>query len=65
MATQAGATIENLGLEDVDLEGDTSVGGLVGLSDNSSSINNSYATGTVTGIVSIGGLVGGMMAALL
>ena len=54
---QAWGTIKNLGLENVDVTGGSSVGGLVGYFEGG--ITNSYATGDVTGNVrEIGGLVG-------
>jgi len=52
-----GATIKNIGLTNVNITGFYYVGGLVGWND-SSSITNSYATGTVTGVDYVGGLVG-------
>jgi type II secretion system protein G len=52
------ATIENLGLENVDVTGGSITGGLVG-STFHSSITSCYATGSVTGdFDTIGGLVG-------
>ena len=53
-----GATVQNVGLTNVDVTGDDKVGGLVGFNDNSSNIDNSYATGSVTGDWYVGGLVG-------
>ncbi len=54
-----GAVIENVGLEDVDITGKEHVGGLVGnLSNGHGTIRNSYATGTVSGGLFAGGLVG-------
>lgn len=53
-----GATIYNVGLEDIRVTGSTQVGGLVGEAWNSI-IENSYVTGSVTGSVDrVGGLVG-------
>jgi type II secretion system protein G len=49
------ATIENLGLENVDVTGNYNTGGLVGWNDGS--ITDCYATGSVTGN-NTGGLVG-------
>ncbi len=55
----SGATIENVGLINADITGKGNVGGLVGYSNNSSSIANSYATGSVSGSAyNVGGLVG-------
>ena len=51
------AVIENLGLVNVNVTGNSSVGSLVGL-DGSSTIRACYATGTVTGSQTTGGLVG-------
>ncbi len=54
-----GATISNVGLEDVEITGvDWAVGTLVGFSYNNTSISNTYATGSVTGANRLGGLVG-------
>ncbi len=55
----SGATIENVGLLNANITGQTNVGSLVGYSNNSSRIDNSYATGSVSGsLYYIGGLVG-------
>ena len=51
-----GASISNLGLEAVDVDGSSSVGSLVG--SNSGSIAACYSTGTVNGDYTVGGLVG-------
>ena len=51
------ATVKNVKLEDVNLKGKNSVGGLVG-KNNGGTIDNSYSTGTVTGNDQVGGLVG-------
>ncbi|MFY9084081.1 beta strand repeat-containing protein [Aliarcobacter cryaerophilus] len=53
----SGATIKNIGLENVNITGNSEVGGLVGYN-QTSTISNSYATGTVSGVLSVGGLVG-------
>jgi len=53
----SGGSIQSLGLEDVNITGKDSVGGLVGDNYNGT-ISNCYATGTVTGDFSVGGLVG-------
>ena len=57
-STAVGATIANVGLVGVNITGYITVGSLVGTS--SGTINNSYATGTVTGssYAVVGGLVG-------
>ena len=52
----SGAKINNIGLLDIDIQGDSYVGGLVGF--NYGRITNSYATGAVTGNSRVGGLVG-------
>ena len=52
----SGAKINNIGLLDIDIQGDSWVGGLVG--ENYGRITNSYATGAVTGNGRVGGLVG-------
>ena len=54
---RASASITSIGLLDVRIVGNMDVGGLVG--DNTGSITNSYATGSVSGTNSdVGGLVG-------
>ena len=57
-----GGTINKVGLLDVDIQGASSVGGLVGengsLRNSGGTITNSYATGAVTGDWYVGGLVG-------
>ncbi len=52
-----GASFANLGLSNVSISGNTQVGGLVGRSGNVT-IYNSYVTGTVTGLNSVGGVIG-------
>ena len=52
-----GATIQNLGVTDVNITGKSSVGGLVGYN-RSSTVSNSYSTGIVSGSEGVGGLVG-------
>jgi hypothetical protein len=56
--TISGATVENLGLNNCTIIGDTIVGGLTGDNISSSSISNCYFIGTVSGKDYIGGLVG-------
>ncbi len=51
------ATIQNVGLTNMDITGQSNVGGLVGKS-KSSTIDNSYANGSVAGNLNVGGLVG-------
>ena len=54
-----GATISDLGVMNVDITGDDSVGGLVGYNKSSSIVSNSYSTGSVSGSGNgVGGLVG-------
>ena len=53
----SGATIRNVALEDTNINGHSNVGGLVGEAGNST-IEKSYATGSVTDGNYIGGLVG-------
>lgn len=56
-----GATIKNVALTNVNVKGNNAVGGLVGLSIDTS-ITNSYSEGSVIGeSIYIGGLVGGMI----
>ena len=50
-------TITNIDLEEVNITGNTNVGGLVG-KQNGGSITNSYTTGTIIGLDTVGGLVG-------
>jgi hypothetical protein len=51
-----GGSVTQVGVEDVDITGASSVGGLVG--DNNGNVDNSYSSGTVTGDNYVGGLVG-------
>jgi len=50
--------ISNIGLTNVSVSGDGTVGGLVGFQ-YGGTITNAYATGSVTGNMDVGGLVGG------
>lgn len=52
------AEIKNITLKNVDVTGDSLIGGLVGSSDESSNISNISVTGSVTGISDVGGLAG-------
>jgi hypothetical protein len=52
----SGGKIRNLGVEDVNITGQFSIGGLVGV--NSGTLTACYATGSVSGGGSTGGLVG-------
>jgi len=51
-----GGVIENVGVVNANVTGDSGVGGLVGL--NGGTVSNSYCTGNVTGESRVGGLVG-------
>ncbi|MDZ7687363.1 MAG: hypothetical protein U5J64_01345 [Halobacteriales archaeon] len=52
-----GGTVNSVGLEDVDVEGDKNVGGIVGF--NRGNVTRSYVTGTVSGESdNVGGVVG-------
>ncbi len=51
------ATIQNIGVTNIDITGNDYVGGLVG-SNNESTVSNSYSTGSVSGDYYVGGLVG-------
>ena len=51
------AAVQNLGVTNVSVTGNTSVGGLVGYNDLSN-INTCYTTGSIIGNTSVGGLVG-------
>ncbi|WP_418186373.1 MBG domain-containing protein [Aliarcobacter lanthieri] len=54
-----GATIRNIGLKDVNIQGKDRVGGLVGVvAMGNAVIENSYVTGVVKGNNDVGGLVG-------
>ncbi|MEI7689293.1 MAG: GLUG motif-containing protein, partial [Candidatus Nomurabacteria bacterium] len=55
----SGATIENVGLMNVNIIGLGDVGGLIGYDNSSSSVTNSYTTGNIKGSDwEIGGLIG-------
>ena len=49
--------LRNIGLLDVEVTGNSTVGGLVGSNDEGM-VSNSYATGSVTARITVGGLVG-------
>ena len=51
-----GGVVKNIGLEDVDVRGESYVAGLVGM--NLGVIEKSHVTGSIQGVNSIGGLVG-------
>ena len=50
--------LENVSLENVDITGSSSVGGLVGLNDAAGTVTESYASGSVIGDQAVGGLAG-------
>ena len=52
-----GGRIENIGVVNADVTGESTVGGLMGFSEEGTT-KNSYSTGSVTGNSSVGGLVG-------
>ena len=52
-----GGTVEDVGVENVDITGNNDVGGLVG-QNSPGNINDSYASGDVSGSKEVGGLVG-------
>ncbi|MBU1364995.1 MAG: filamentous hemagglutinin N-terminal domain-containing protein [Gammaproteobacteria bacterium] len=54
--TDAGAILQNVGLIDGNITGNNQTGALVGTSDGM--VRNSYATGSVSGLNYVGGLVG-------
>lgn len=56
-ATTSASLIRNIGLTDVEINGNTYVGGLVGYND-SGTITGSYTSGNVSGSSAVGGLVG-------
>ena len=49
--------IKNIGVTNLDIQGDESVGGLVGFTEGAR-IMNSYSSGSVSGDIDVGGLVG-------
>ncbi len=53
-----GAQIKNVGLVNVNITGGRWVGGLAGWQQESSTINNSYVTGYISGHTAVGGLIG-------
>jgi len=53
------ATISNIGVFNVDIDGISNVGGLIGFSSGTTAISNSFSTGNITATSSgIGGLIG-------
>lgn len=59
------STVENVGLVDVNINGNEWVGGVVGASANSSIVRNCYSTGSVAGNDNVGGVVGGIQFAFI
>ncbi len=53
-----GATIQNLGVTDCSITGDTRVGAIASLCIGSTNVINCYSTGSITGSATTGGLVG-------
>ena len=53
-----GATIKNLGVENLNITGRGYIGGVVKWAENGSNIFNCYTTGVINGIGSIGGVTG-------
>jgi len=53
----SGATIDSLGLTNINIQGQSSVGGLVGFN-FSSAVSSCYSTGSISGVYYVGGLVG-------
>lgn len=58
------ASIEDIGLTNVDITGGDNVGGIIGRLSSGTSITKSYSTGTVEGSDRIGGLVGYLQATI-
>jgi len=53
-----GATVKNLGLVGVDINGQVSTAGIVASMANKATIENCYVTGSITGYQAVGGIVG-------
>jgi hypothetical protein len=53
-----GATIQNLGLENVDIVGYGNLGSFIGRVEDNTTLRQCYATGSISGTSPIGGLVG-------
>ena len=53
-----GGVVKNIGLEDVDVTGKDTVGGITGFSSTNATIENIYVTGNIRGEENVGGLVG-------
>ena len=53
-----GSDIQNIGVINTNITGECRAGGLAGYTRNSSTVSNSYSTGTVSGDDRVGGLVG-------
>jgi len=50
--------IKNIGVTNIDIQGMNDVGGLVGFTEGSTTITNSFSSGNVSGGIEVGGLVG-------
>jgi len=53
-----GATIRNLGIENANITGTSTVGVIIGATFGNHTIENCYTTGTVSGLEPVGGIVG-------
>jgi hypothetical protein len=53
-----GASISNIGLENIDVTGDSETGGLIGNAINDCTISYCYSNGVVNGFIHTGGLIG-------
>jgi len=60
-----GGTVMNLGVENVNITGELSVGGIVGFLGSGSTVTNCYSTGVVSGMNAVGGLAGSISGATL
>jgi hypothetical protein len=56
--TNGAATIEHLGVTNVNIHGDSRCGGVAGYLTGTSYISNCYSTGSVSGISNVGGIAG-------
>ena len=54
--TSSSSSIQKLGLEDINISGDSNIGGIVG--NNEGVIEESYVTGLISGSLNVGGVVG-------
>lgn len=63
-SVSSGASIEDIGLTNIDISGEHYVGGLIGHLGPGTSLTKSFTTGTVEGSDGIGGLVGNLSGTL-